>query len=189
MRQVMLLSILTGCMPDISDTLDPGPCPEGAEEVVADVSTTVVVTDSGLEVPITITQLMVNATDYDNWVYMDLSVPEENDTTWQLGFKRFQVELGDGVDAAILDQIVIEDAYIPDEGWQVDQPDADGDGQPELVFGDWFDYSYEGHTLTPKERTYVVRGPEAIYALAFESYYDEAGTSAMISLRLRVLEE
>ncbi len=187
MRLLILLTAVAGCMPDISATLDAGPCPEGAEEVVADVSTTVVVTDSGLEVPITIAQLVVDATDYDNWVYIDLSVPEENSSLWQLAFKRFEVELGSNVDAAILDGVPIEEAYIPDDGWQVDLPDEDDDGKPERVFDEWYDYDYETHTLTPKPLTYIVRDPEAAYAVAFEAYYDDAGTSGVVSLRLRVL--
>ncbi|MEO1172329.1 MAG: HmuY family protein, partial [Myxococcota bacterium] len=59
---------------------------------------------------------------------------------------------------------------------------ADGDGEAEAVFetaeDGWYVYDFATHTLSPSPLAYVVKThDEQFYALRFESYYDDAGSS------------
>ncbi|MEN0062696.1 MAG: HmuY family protein [Myxococcota bacterium] len=168
-----LLSI--GClMPDLSDTLDPGP--DGA---------TAGATDAG--------GILVDATDEKAWVTYDLDQDEFGgleDEGWDLAFRRFQVDLAEGLAAAAIEGVTFEEVVdVPSEGWRVDEPDADDDGIPEYALGDWYDYDFDAHLLSPAARIYVVESTEGRYfKVGFENYYDEAGTPARLTFRTAELD-
>lgn len=168
MRTIVGL-MATGClMPDISDTLDAG---EGAAEVELG--------EDGV---------LVDATDEDAWVAFDLDTGEFVDhaaATWDVAFRRFNVDLAEGLAAAVVEDATYEDVTaVPDDGWREDLPDEDNDGVPEYALADWYDYDQDQHLLTPATRVYVVVSSEGRYhKVAFDSYYDPAGTPARISLR------
>lgn len=163
-----ILSI--GClMPDISDTLDPGPAdgPSGATA------------EGGV---------LVDATDEKLWVAYDLDAGDFSDhagADWDLAFRRFQVDLAEGLAAAMIEGVAFADVVeVPADGWRVDEPDADDDGIPEYALGDWYDYDQDTHTLTPAARVYVVESTEGRYhKVAFDGYYDDAGTPARLTFR------
>ncbi|GEM_PF-2390502 len=133
------------------------------------------------------------------WIYLDLDTGTETEIGWDLGFMRFGVKLnggesGDGgVEVAILEGVEIADiktaADLPDSlMWLTDAPDADEDGDLELAFGDWYDYDFSTHVLTPKPRVYVVRSDEdALFALQIDDYYSSAGTGGHFMFRWRAL--
>lgn len=177
MLATVLLLLAPGCAPDLSGELDPGPAPS--------------LPPGGV---------LVDATSETEEVGFDLDGAAEVETTdpaWDLSFLRYHVRLNGGVsgagtvEAAVLTGIAYEDVTgPPDTGFATDAPDANGDGIDELVLAGWYEYDLVDHTLTPADVVYVVRSTEgADHKLAFLSYYDQAGTPAMISFVTTVLEE
>ena len=54
---------------------------------------------------------------------------------------------------------------------------------PDLVFGGWYDYDFMTHTLSPADMLYFLRAVDGTYYwLRFLDYYDNDGTSGMITL-------
>jgi len=171
-----LLPIVSACAPDLSGELDPGPPPS--------------LPPGGV---------LIDATSETDEVGFDLDAGVVVDTTepaWDLSFLRYNVRLnggvsGDGnVEAAVLAGVAYEDVVeAPETGFATDAPDADGDGIDELVFAGWYDYDLVDHTLSPADVVYVVRSTEAAdHKLSFLSYYDHAGTPAMITFVTALLE-
>lgn len=143
---------------------------------------------------------IVDATDSAAWQHLDLDrgLSVRPDEGWELAFSRFRVRINGGVSGsggvrvAALEGRAFEDVgRAPDAGWTVPVPDGDGDDdeEPDNVFndgeGDWYDYDVTTHTLTARQPlTYVVATTEgAFFKLAFESYYDDAGSPAVVSFR------
>jgi hypothetical protein len=81
----------------------------------------------------------------------------------------------------------VTEADVPPEGdaaWRTDEADADGDGEDETLFIDWFDYDSSTHILSPKRRTTLLRTVEgAVVKFEVVDYYDDAGTSGFLSFR------
>lgn len=164
--------LLTACAPDLSGQLDPGPgtAPAGA----------------GVGAPATI-----DATSETEPAYLDLDTAAlvGVDDAWDLSFQRFDVRVNGGVsgpggvEAVVLDGVAYADLVtVPVDGWRTDEADADGDGVDELVFLAWYDYDYALHTLSAADRVYAVRSTEgSAWRIGFLSYYDGAGTPAMVS--------
>ncbi len=136
---------------------------------------------------------VIDATDEEAWVYFDLETGTElevddpmTDPDWDLAFKRFHVATNGGISGAAGAEVaVLEAAFdditqVPADGFRVDEPDGDDDNDdPDYVFADWYDYNFMTHVLTPKALTYVVlTGSGNAFKIAFERYYDDAGTSA-----------
>ncbi|MCR9164401.1 MAG: HmuY family protein [Nannocystaceae bacterium] len=134
----------------------------------------------------------IDATDEEAWVYFDLETGAQvevddpmTDLGWDLGFRRFHVATNGGVsgnagcEVALVEQPFDAVSTIPTEGYVVDQEDGEDDNEdPDYAFGQWYDYDFMTHVLTPKPQTYVVvSGAGNVFKLAFEHYYDEAGTS------------
>jgi hypothetical protein len=129
------------------------------------------------------------------WVAIDLdagATEEVPDTgsDWDLKFQRFEIAVnggvtGDGGVQAVFfeDQDIAAVDAVPTEGWGTDEPDGDDDNdKPDYVFRPWFDYDGETHIVTANDGTFVVRSTAGRhYAVALQSYYDAAGTSAIIS--------
>jgi hypothetical protein len=190
-------ALLVACLPDISDSLDPGPPPRAETTVV--VVTEPPVRESGdtaTEEPLPVAEITVDATAYDVWSGLDLDafdpLADPDGAAWDLRFRRFEVALnggvsgGGGVEVTWLAGVPFDQVLdVPvDATWVTDEPDADGDGTPEHALIDWYDYDEDTHELSPADRTYVVRTTEGVpYRLAFEAYYDASGTPARIRIR------
>lgn len=112
---------------------------------------------------------------------------------WDLAGRRFHLALNGGVSgegdvaALFLPGVALADAAVPaDPAWLQDAADADGDGEPELVFASWFDYDGETHALTPVDGTWLLRTTDAnVVAIRIDGYYGETGDSAVFTLTWR----
>ncbi|MED5373786.1 MAG: HmuY family protein [Myxococcota bacterium] len=181
----MILLTLLACLPDLSESMN-----------TWDTGSLALDDTQATEGP---TALKIDATDYTLWVPLDLDTltlgaPGESLEGWDLRFQRYLVELDGGVsgegeveatyiEGADFTALAWED--LPASGWAQDAPDGDDeDTEPDRVFDEWYDYDVDDHSLTPKERVYVVRTPEQTFKLVFDSYYDAAGSPAKLQLRL-----
>lgn len=186
-----LLLAVAGCWPDVR-----GPGYEPWDSAAAAQQPKVVHHDEGNG----ITRTTVDATDALAWVYVDadddLAELDGPRPGWDLGFSRQRIMLdggvsGDaGVELAIVPAARLEDvAAAPTDGWITDQADDDDENsEPEYAFDAWFDYDPDTHVLTPKDLVFVVRTSEArLVATEIVSYYDEAGSSGLFTLRWRTL--
>lgn len=194
MRNLALLLGLTACAPDLGDIHDwndgDGPFDTGFA------STLVHTNDEGS------TRLTeVDATDGTVWTGVDLDAggveAPDDGADWDLKFQRFEIAVnggvtGDGgVEAIWLDGQGLSDlTTVPTEGWGSDEPDgADDNELPDYVMRPWFDYDGATHVVTPHPGVFAVRSTEGRhYAVEMLSYYDEAGSSAMLSFRWKSLD-
>jgi hypothetical protein len=174
-RLVWWSAALAACAPDLSGDLDSGP-------------------------PLATGAYVVDATSETEAVGYDLdtaAVVDLSDPAWDLSFLRYFVRLNGGVsgpgtvEAVPVPGVPFDEVVdVPAEGWATDAPDADADGVEELVLLDWYVYDDVAHTLTPADVVYVIRSGEGLaYKLSFLSYYDNAGTPAVISFELDPMEE
>jgi len=142
---------------------------------------------------------VVDATSTSDFRFLDLDTGHSVDASegWDLAFSRFRVRVnggttgGGGVQVALLDGAdwgAVTEA--PDGGWTVPGPDGedDDDTEPDNVFNngtdDWYEYEIETHTLTARDRVYVVASTERrFYKLQLLDYYDGAGSPAWVRFR------
>lgn len=133
---------------------------------------------------------IVDASDESAWVYLDLDGAAElaeGEAGWDLGFQRFDIILdggisGDaGVEIAILEGVAFESlTEAPaDTVFITDAVDGDDEGEdPDLGFFEWYDYDVATHTLSAKDRVYLVRSSAgALFKLQLADYYSTAGSS------------
>ncbi|MSR22582.1 MAG: hypothetical protein EXR92_03410 [Gemmatimonadetes bacterium] len=123
----------------------------------------------------------VDARDTAAWRFFSFSqgsiVVDPRPFDWDLAFRRFEIIVNGGeafpgmggvqeIDGASLDSLPLapEDGYV---GSQVISGDS-----LSASLGDWYDYSFLSHLLSPRPRTYLIRTADGRYAkLRFESYY------------------
>jgi hypothetical protein len=200
---LMLASLaLVACAPDlrpINETpRDASGRPSDASDASADASAPAVgrvqtrATGDHLE-------SVVDAQDNRAWVYVDLdrlAMADERMEGWDVAFNRFKAMTNGGssgtagVTVAILDGVSFEDAR-PREGlqWLSDQLDGDdANTDPDYALsaqGDgWFDYNSENHTLSPKDRTYLLRTSESrTLRFRWQRYYDAAGSPGVLTVQ------
>ncbi|WP_224244579.1 HmuY family protein [Hyalangium gracile] len=141
----------------------------------------------------------VNATSQTEWIGLDLDQRRQasaaEDKQWDLAFQRFHIRLRGGVhgagavEAALLPGASFAQVtQAPSAGYSTDAADgADENSDPDTAFevGDgWYSYNPTTHKLAPREQLYVVRTDAgAFFKVQLLSYYDTAGTPAMIQLR------
>ena len=153
--------------------------------------------------------LRVDASDTEQWIYVDLDARAEvtpadplDDAVWDLGFRRFHIVVNGGVSGsagvavAVVDGQPLDAVEAPDvAAFVTDVADgADEDTLPDYVFSGgldpWYAYDVVTHVLTPKARVFVVRtSAGALVKLAIDDYYDGAGGSGHPSLRYAGIEE
>jgi hypothetical protein len=125
----------------------------------------------------------IDATSEDDWVpysFAEQGVVEPADA--DLSFQRYRVALGDGVEVARLPGEDLQTVVAPDDGWLVDADDPVDDEHYALF--EWYDYNPADHTLSPKDEVIVVRLPSGTdVAMAFDGYYDDAGTPGYVAFR------
>ena len=141
----------------------------------------------------------VDATSYDDWVYVSLASGAQvspadplSSYDWDIAFRRYEIIVNGGISgigevtAMWLDYetwgyAVPYEGAIPPFGWTTDSDDA-------FVMGDWYDYDFLFHTLSPKPGIYLVDGISDVYALEFLDYYDDAGDSGVPSYLWHVVD-
>lgn len=146
----------------------------------------------------------VDATSETEHVYFDFETQSEktvdkplNSTEWDLGFMRHLIPSNGGVSGpggvmvAPLDGNdfafgSLTDAPTTGYRTDVEDPPEDGDEDPDHVFNavetQWFDYNADNHTLSPANRTYVVRTVEGRhYKVKILDYYDAVGVAGHLS--------
>lgn len=170
-----MLTFAFGC----AATLQPAPL-DTAQDTGALTSRT---DDSGH----TIQTTTLDATDHEQWLYLDLSTGALQDATepgWDLAVQRYTLALRGGLigEGDVLAVSLGEADFdtlteAPLSGYETDRPDEDGDGTDEYVLGDWYDYAPDTHVLTPAGVTYVVATPDGHHRLQILDYYNAAGTS------------
>ena len=185
------MTLLVGCAPDLRDRLtrDDG---DGEVETVQE---GVLDTGADLTIPQEVTVDSTSETDWHLYDFERQGLVDE-DLPWDIRLQRYRIYLnggvnGDGgVEGVVLDGVAFDDvteADVPpagDPAWRTDDPDADGDGEDETLFIDWFDYNSSTHILTPKLRTTLLRTVEgAVVKVEIVDYYDDVGTSGYLSFR------
>ena len=143
------------------------------------------------------TYFKVNATDYENWVYLALEERDifslsnpESDNSWDIGMQRYQFKLNssihgsNSVSALLIEDIDYEELLeAPIGEYLVDLPDTNEDTIPEYALAEWYDYDISTHILTPKESFYIIHNRNNLYfKFRILDYYDAAGTPAMLSI-------
>lgn len=140
----------------------------------------------------------IDASDKTQWVFLDLddraypNVDENKVGSWDLAFQRVKIHVNGGITGSGgVTGLFIEGAdafantaaapvgdYVTDVEANAD-PAEDIFGEDGRVFGFWYDYASQGHVVTPKARTYVVKSTEHRYfKLKITDYYNAARTSA-----------
>lgn len=168
-----------GCAPDLRGDRADTDAPDGP---------TVDVTEEDGSIRTTI-----DGTDHDVWVQWSPS-DGAGAADWLLAFRRFRIALNGGVsgeggaEAAPIEAPFEQVTELPEDGWRVDRPDEDDDGEPDYALGDWYDYDPVSHALTPRQVVYVVRMPgQTPVKLQVESYYDDVGTPGSLTVRWALL--
>ena len=143
------------------------------------------------------TYFKVNATDYENWVYLALEERDifslsnpESDNSWDIGMQRYQFKLNssihgsNSVSALLIEDIDYEELLeAPSGEYLVDLPDNNEDTIPEYALAEWYDYDISTHILTPKESFYIIHNRNNLYfKFRILDYYDATGTPAMLSI-------
>lgn len=143
---------------------------------------------------LTVSTMQVDASDYKSWVYVDLDTGEvsadASSLLWDIAIQRYHFALSGGVmgagsaGAVVLSEEGFDDvSSAPSDGYETDQPDADKDGVPEYVMGDWYDYDSSTHILTPAPVVYIIRTDLGYHRFEVLDYYNGAGTSGHPSFR------
>lgn len=142
----------------------------------------------------------VDATSEEEWIFFDLdstSQATENEG-WELAFQRTLIAANSDANVMVarLDGVELDEVEAaPESGYWLDgeRPSggggrgAGGDGLAFHNGDDWWGYDFDNHIVFPKpERVYVVLSDEGrAFALQITDYYDDAGTSGMLTLRLK----
>lgn len=152
-------------------------------------------TDTDSDADPEVTTVRVDATSREAWVYWDLELGATVTAAdaWDLSFQRSTVKVNGGVSggggvevAALPGQYAAFETTTtaPAEGYVTDA-DTNADGAVEYALGAWYSYDAATHALSPADILYVVRSTDGEhYRLRFLSYYDDAGTSGVISVEL-----
>ncbi|MBJ6761116.1 hypothetical protein JGU66_10110 [Myxococcaceae bacterium JPH2] len=190
-RLVLPLCLLAGCNDDLQPK--PGDPPETPTEDGGDANMHHANNGDG-----TFTTT-VDATSKDVWVALDLDTGRQVDATqdakWDLAFQRFHIRARGGVNgkggvevATLSGADFAQLSQAPTAGYATDAADGDDVGtDPDTAFevGDaWYSYDAVTHKLSPRDRVYVVRSDEGTwFKVRMLTYYDAAGTPAMLQLR------
>lgn len=196
-RTLILLLAVTACAPSIADL----PLADTDDTVTTGGTDTDVAgpDDGPISAPDAdgVRTAHLDATSDDAWVYVDLDghALVSASASWSIALQRSNIMVnggvsGDaGVEVAWSATPFAEVEEAPARGWTTDTADANADGVPEFALA-WYDYDTNTHVLTPKPGTWFVRttGGHTV-ALEIVDYYDDAGTSAMPTLRYREVED
>jgi hypothetical protein len=201
-RDILQLSafLLAACAPDIarSPAVDAGAGEASMSDAAPFVAGRISTRRAGDALEST-----VDAQDNQVWVYVDLdrqAMAAEVMDGWDVAFQRFKVKTnggvsGDGgVEVAVLDGVAFDAATATmAREWLRDAEDGpDANLDPDFALSaqreGWFDYDATNHTLSPKDRTYLLRSTERrVFKLRVEGYYDPAGSPGWMRFRWGVI--
>lgn len=140
-------------------------------------------------------EVVVDTTSETDWHLYDFERQGlvDADLPFDLSLQRYRIRLNGGVSgdggvvAAVLDGRTFDDvtaADVPPDGdpaWFTDAADADGDGEDETAFDDWYAYDPATHILTAQPRVTLVRTVEGnTVKVEILDYYDDAGTPGFL---------
>lgn len=127
--------------------------------------------------------ITIDASAHDVWTYFDVETARtvtpadpETDTSWDLAFSRTLVRTSSGTSGPGLGGARFLPGAIYDEvgetgtlGFAIDEEISDGSPgstptSQSPVLGDWYDYDFTTHTVTPKDGVFVVRTASGGYA-------------------------
>lgn len=188
---MILALFLAGCAPTIADLRLNDPPPAPVDTVDVSVPDSDLDTDPDAPAGPATWSVTVDAADAEAWVHLDPWEQAEvaAEGAWLVRLQRYRVALRDGAEAAWRPGADADPLDVPSEGWIVDLPDADADGEPEYALADWYAYDGTTHVLTPEDRRWWVRTPEGPTAsVVFHGYYDPAGTSGFVSMTWTLLD-
>tara|TARA_Y100000589_G_scaffold320937_1_gene351426 strand:+ start:131 stop:1219 length:1089 start_codon:yes stop_codon:yes gene_type:complete len=146
----------------------------------------------------------IDATDEESWVYLDLEActavvvdDPQSDVSWDIGFRRMNPKINGGVSGSGgMEAVIVYGADLdavssaPAAGYITDEADNNDDDVPEYAMADWYDYNIDTHILTPANQVYVLKTVNGDYAkVAFEDYYDDAGTSGFPQISYAFIDE
>ena len=136
----------------------------------------------------------VDSSDSTVWVYFNLNdgaiVEGADDTTtdWDIKLQRYTIALnGGGSGAGNVQAFSLDGEYdgydaiseIPTDGsWA-----TDGD-ETEFVLGEWYNYDFATHVLTPKDVVYFIQTTDGVFKFRVVDYYNESGESGFLSFAL-----
>ncbi len=124
--------------------------------------------------------VQINATDNAGWAEADL----DGDGTWELAAQRFHIKLNTGFETVPVPGALADVTAVPTDGWLTD---AEGDLAFERGEG-WYVYDPTTHVITPRPLVWVVRSAATPpLALTIDDYYDDAGTSGVLTLTWKPL--
>ena len=156
--------------------------------------------DTGVEIQ----SYSVDSTDSTIWVYFDLSTgtvvepsnPEDS-TEWDLKFQRYSIGTNGGISGSGSVQVMIQEGVyesyetldtMPEGGeWIVDS-DVDGDGTPEYAMGDWYNYDFTNHSLSPLDLVYFVQTNNGTFKFRMVDYYNDVGESGLMTFDTTLME-
>ena len=142
-----------------------------------------------------VTRLAIDATNKASQVYVDLDEARElkpdeafDTNEWDLAFKRFDIFMNSGASGPTgnVEGLVLDGAdwssltTAPSDGYSIDTADRIFN----TVYEGWYRYDIGVHKLFVRDNLiYVVRTTKGAYVkLRLLSYYDAAGTPAVMSL-------
>lgn len=144
----------------------------------------------------------IDASNREEWVYLDLddrvypSADEQKQGLWDLSFQRVKVRVNGGVSGTgpvqglfvegpqAFESLSVAPAgpYTTDAKSQID-PSEDIFQNDGKVFGLWYNYATQGHVVTPKDRSYVIKTDKNQYfKVKITDYYNAAKTSGHYSI-------
>lgn len=208
------IAALSGCAEDIGDALvtDAGMAMADGSwvpQVDADVPLEDAFrhTNAGMGV----TETRVSAISSDEWHFFDIDTGEGLEAPadpfaaggdWDLAIQRFHLRMNGGeggagsVAVAMLADAEFDSvSQAPAEGYLQDLADGDDDDElPDFIISagedPWWSYNPMFHTLSPKERVYVLRSSAGAYfAIEMVDYYDaDSGDSGYPSFRWKAID-
>lgn len=122
----------------------------------------------------------IDATRESGWVRLSLGAGAQvTDASWDLEFQRIIIRVNHPL--AVVNMRFEEVTQAPAEGYV-----EDGDTLDDLAFsqlGEWWNYDLQTHTVSPKAKTFILKiDGETYYKLAVRDYYDDAGTTGLVTL-------
>lgn len=178
-----------GCAPDLKDDDNQ----DTNQDVGGDKVTTTDEEDHTL--------FLVDSSDIDNWVYVDLingvEVDDAESTDWHLAFKDFGIIVNGGVSGPgqVGVQILNEEDFdaltqAPDGTYftDVEGETTDRGQNPGRVFdseNNWYSYDFSTHTISARDRVYVLHlDDENFVKLQLITYYDEHGSPGFMQFKV-----
>lgn len=145
----------------------------------------------------------INASNRTKWIFLDLddrvfpAADAAEAGAWDLAFQRVRVRVNGGTGgpgsvtglmvpgAQSFDNMTVAPStgFVPDTTPEQKDPDDIFD-QEGKVFSFWYEYTPDGHVVTPKEQSYAVKTDKgAVFKVQILDYYNEAKTSAHYTIR------